>query len=160
MAYMFGMARLGRDAELRTTGAGDTVTSLSLAFSSGKKGQDGHRVTTWVDASLWGRRAEALAPYLLKGTSVACVVEDIVMERYVGRNGEGTKLTGRIVSIELGGSAPHREEEAQAPAAAPRAPAAAPYPQSGRSPARAALPPAAGGGASGFDDMADDDIPF
>ena len=57
----FGLARIGRDVELRTTQSGETVAGLSLAFSFGKKGADGKRPTQWVDASLWGKRAEALA---------------------------------------------------------------------------------------------------
>ena len=57
---MIGLARLGRDAELRTTQSGEKVASLSLAFNWGMKGQDGNRPTQWVDGSLWGKRAEVL----------------------------------------------------------------------------------------------------
>ena len=67
MAMMIGLARLGRDAEIRTTSQGDSVATLALAFSYGRKGSDGNRPTQWVDAALWGKRAEALAPYLTKG---------------------------------------------------------------------------------------------
>ena len=64
----FGLARIGRDAEIRHTAGGDAVASLSLAFTYGRKGEDGKRPTQWVDASLWGKRAEALAQYLTKGS--------------------------------------------------------------------------------------------
>ena len=60
----YGLARLGRDAELRTTQTGESVARLSLAFSYGKKGADGKRPTEWVEGSLWGQRAQALAPHL------------------------------------------------------------------------------------------------
>jgi single-strand DNA-binding protein len=40
------------------------VANVSLAFTYGKKGDDGKRPTQWVDASLWGQRAESLAPYI------------------------------------------------------------------------------------------------
>lgn len=64
----YGLARLGRDAELRTTGNGDTVATLALAFTRRVKGE---KLTQWVDGALWGKRAESLAPYLLKGGLVA-----------------------------------------------------------------------------------------
>ena len=100
-----GLARLGRDAELRTAGSGDSVTNLSLAYNYGRKGQDGsNRPTQWIEASLWGKRAEVLAPYLKKGGLVDVIVEDVHMEQYEGRNGTGWKLTGRVMNIELAGS--------------------------------------------------------
>jgi len=52
MPQLFGLARIGRDAELRFTIANDPVASVSLAFSYGKKDADGKRSTEWVDASL------------------------------------------------------------------------------------------------------------
>ncbi|MCK9621984.1 MAG: single-stranded DNA-binding protein [Methylobacter sp.] len=36
-----GLARLGRDAQVRFTAAGEPVASLALAFSYGKKGDVG-----------------------------------------------------------------------------------------------------------------------
>ncbi len=136
----FGLARLGRDAEIRTTSQGESVATLALAFSYGRKGSDGNRPTQWVDAALWGKRAEALAPYLLKGGLVSVSLEDVHIETYQGKNGEASKLVGRVVDVELAGGG----ERAASPAPAPRA---APRP---------APAPAAG---SGFDDMTDD-IPF
>ena len=42
MSKMFGLARLGRDAEIRTTSQGESVATLALAFSYGRKGSDGN----------------------------------------------------------------------------------------------------------------------
>ena len=103
MAQLFGMARLGRDAEVRFTNNGDPVASLSLAFNYGKKGADGKRPTQWVDGSLWGKRAEALAPYLLKGTMLAVTLEDVRIETYKTQSGEGHKLAGNVTQVELAG---------------------------------------------------------
>ena len=141
MSKMFGLARLGRDAEIRTMSQGESVATLALAFSYGRKGSDGKRPTQWVDGALWGKRAEALAPYLLKGGLVSVLLEDVHIETYQGKNGEASKLVGRVVDVELAGGG----ERAASPAPAPRA---APRP---------APAPAAG---SGFDDMGDDGIPF
>ena len=141
MSKMFGLARLGRDAEIRTTGQGESVATLALAFSYGRKGSDGNRPTQWVDAALWGKRAEALAPYLTKGGLVSVVLEDVHIETFDGKNGPGHKLAARVVDVEL---------------ASPKQPSAAPAPAPRPTP-RPAPAPAAG---TGFDDMWDDEIPF
>lgn len=134
----FGLARIGRDVEVRRTAGGDAVASLSLAFTYGRKGEDGKRPTQWVDAALWGKRAEALAPYLLKGGLVAVTLEEVHIQTFQGSNGPGHKLAGKVLDIELAGGG---EKPAARTAAAP---------------ARTAAPT---NQASGFDDM-DDDVPF
>lgn len=140
MAMMIGLARLGRDAEIRTTSQGESVATLALAFSYGRKGSDGKRPTQWVDAALWGKRAEALAPYLLKGGLVSVSLEDVHIETFDGKNGPGHKLAARVVDVELAGGG----ERATAPA-----PRAAPAPR----------PAPAPSGGHGFEEMGDD-IPF
>lgn len=137
----FGLARIGRDAELRKTQSGESVLSLSLAFSYGRKGDDGRRPTQWVDATMWGKRAEALAPYLQKGGLVSVTLEEVRIETFTGKNGESHKLAARVVDIELAGGSKDGS--------------AAPAPQRAPAPPRAASAPAS----SGFQDM-DDDIPF
>lgn len=120
-----GLARLGRDAELRTTQSGDKVATLSLAFNYGRKGDDGKRPTQWVEAALWGKLAEALIDYLVKGQQVCVAVDEPHIETFETRDGRpGTKLVGRITSIELAGG----RDAASAPAPRPAAPAAAPRP--------------------------------
>lgn len=138
MLQLTGLARLGRDAEVRFTSGGDPVANLSLAFFYGRKGQDGKRPTQWVDGSLWGKLAEALAPYLTKGVLLAVTIDDAHIETFRKSDGtEGYKLAGRVTGIELAGGG--EQKPAPAPAPAPR--------QSAKS---------SGGG---FSDM-DDDIPF
>ena len=136
----FGLARIGRDVELKSTSSGEQVASLSLAFSYGRKGEDGKRPTQWVEAALWGKRAESLAPYLLKGGLIAVTLEDVHIETYQGKAGPGTKLVGRVMDIELAGGG---ERTAPAPTRAP------PRYESAKSSA----------GSSGFADM-EDDVPF
>lgn len=114
MAQLIGVARLGRDAEVRKTGSGDAVSGLSLAFDyrAGKE-----KATQWVDGSLWGKVAEALAPYLLKGKQVYVVVDDLHTEDYESKGQTRTKLVGRVSKIELVGSAERSDSEPR-PAAA------------------------------------------
>ena len=57
--------QLGRDAEVRFMSNGDPVCSFSVADSQGKD-----KPTIWWRASLFGKRAESLTPYLVKGQSV------------------------------------------------------------------------------------------
>jgi single-strand DNA-binding protein len=143
---LIGLARLGRDAEARTVGD-NTVANLSLAFDYYDPKAEKKRSTTWIDAALWGKQAVSLAQYLVKGTQVCCTVDDLHMETYQGRNGEGTKLVGRITNIKLAGG----RGESQGPPA----PTPAPAPRAAPAPAPRPAAPAPGG----FDDM-DDDIPF
>jgi len=117
MPQFIGLATLGRDAEVRHTAQGDPVASLSLAFTYGKKGADGKRPTQWVDGSLWGQRAEALQPYLLKGTRVYVVLDEAHEESYQTRDGRtGSKIVGRVSVIEFA-SKPAQQQAA--PQAAP-----------------------------------------
>jgi single-strand DNA-binding protein len=132
-----GLARIGRDVELRHTPNGEAVANLSLAFTYGKRGADGKRPTQWVEAALWGKRAESLAPYLLKGQQVVAYLEDVSIQTFRKQDGtDGIKLAARVGDLEL--IAGQGEAQQQAPTRAPAPRPAAP---------------------SGFDDM-DSDIPF
>jgi len=119
-----GLARLGRDAEIRFVPSGEAVCNLSLAFNYGKKATgEQHRPSQWVDASLWGKRAEALAPYLLKGGLVDVVLGDPHIETFEGKNGTGTKLSARVLEIELagdGGGRESKQEDRPAPKQEPK----------------------------------------
>ena len=101
MAQITGVFRIGRDAELRHTPKGDAVAQLSLAYNHGKKGQDGSRPSQWIDASIWGKRAESLAPYLLKGQQIYAVLSDPHIQTYEGKNGQGVKMVATVLEIEL-----------------------------------------------------------
>jgi len=117
MANLTGVFRIGRNAEIRHTSGGDTVANLSLAYSYGKKGSDGNRPAQWVDGSLWGKRADALVEYLVKGQQIFAVISDIHVEEYKKNDGSiGVKLTGSIGEIELVGS---KTEKTDKPAAKP-----------------------------------------
>ena len=151
MAHITGSFRLGRDAELRKIPSGESVINLALAFNWGQKGQDGNRPSQWIDAALWGKRAEALAPYLLKGAQIYAVLSDPHIETYQGKNGEGHKLAARVLEVELVGPKPQGQPAPQAQQRNAYADQrGAPQPARQQRPAPAS---------SGFDDM-DSDIPF
>lgn len=139
MAQLIGLARLGRDCELRSTQDGTPVASLSLAMDY-RAGRE--KATQWVDGAIWGKMAETLAQYLVKGKLVCVTLDDVHIVEYEKRDGTaGTKLVGRVSKLELAGG--RDDGERTAPPAQRQAPK---------------LPPKSS--ASGFDDMDDSDAPF
>lgn len=126
MAILAGLVRLGADAEVRYTTSGDPVANLSLAYNYGRKGDDGKRPTQWISASLWGDRATALQQYLTKGTALDVVLEDVHVETYERRdgNGQGFRLASRVVLLEFsgGGAAPKTPAAQQTAGASPKPP--------------------------------------
>lgn len=122
---LIGLGRLGRDAELRYTTIGRHVASLSLAYNYGGKYD---RQSQWIEASLWGDKAEQLAPYLLKGTLIHVILRDVHIETYEGRNGSSAKLVGTVMDIEFASG--KRADDGQKPVPAQRsAPAQKPQKQ-------------------------------
>ena len=140
MAQLIGLARLGRDAELRSTQDGTPVASLSLAMDY-RAGRE--KATQWVDGALWGKQAETLTQYLVKGKLVCVTLDDVHIAEFEKRDGtSGTKLVGRVSKLELAGGG-RDDGERTAPPVQRQAPK--PPPKSS---------------ASGFDDMDDEEIPF
>lgn len=147
MAQLIETARIAKDPVLRHTPDGTPVINLVLPCEYGRKGDDGKYPVQWLEAALWGKRAEGLAPYLVKSQWVAVTVSDVHVETFEGRNGTGHKLVGRIQEIKLVGPAP---QSAQQPAQ-PRGGQPAGNQQSDRQ-----GPPQGGA----YDDFDSDSIPF
>ncbi len=97
--------RLGADGELRTTQSGEKVLGFRVANDVGF----GERKTTqWVECSIWGRRAESLAPHMTKGKSVV-VSGEMTLREYEKRDGgRGAGLSVRVADFDFTGGA--REE--------------------------------------------------
>lgn len=144
-AVLSGVFRVTQDAEVRYTNSGKAVAGLSMAYKCGsQKGDDGYYPSQFIEAALWEKRAESMAPFLKKGTRVWAVIEEVRIETYEKRDGtQGHKLAGRIGALDFVGDAKPAGEQSGAPA------------QRAAQPARQAPPPSS----SGFDDMSDD-IPF
>lgn len=113
MAQLIGIARLGRDAELRAMPDGTSVADLNLAFSYGKKDPNTNKKPTqWARGSIWGRRAEAITEHLTKGTMVYVVLDDVHIQTFNKQDGtQGNALAGRVSTIEFAS----RPEAAQTP---------------------------------------------
>jgi len=155
------VGNLGNDPDVKYTQGGMAVTRISLATTSVRKDRDGNNQerTEWHRVVFFGKLGEIAGEYLRKGSQVY-VEGEIRYDKYTGQDGqerystdivanEMQMLGGRGGGGEGGGyaergdrpqrSAPPRRESAPA-----QRPAAAPAAQQG----------------GGFDDFADDEIPF
>jgi single-strand DNA-binding protein len=129
MAVLTGLFRLGRDAEVRYTQGGDAVAQIALAYNYGRKGEDGKQPSQWIDASLWGKRAESLAQYLTKGSTISAVLSDVHIRTYEKKDGgQGFAMSARVLDLEFAGKPQGVQQQAK-PAPKPAAkPASADVP--------------------------------
>ena len=102
------VGNLGRDAELRYTPGGAAVSKFSLATTevwNDKAGQRQER-TEWHNIDLWGKPAETLSEYLVKGKQVY-VEGRLQTDEYTDKEGVKRKSTrvrcDRVVLLGSGG---------------------------------------------------------
>ena len=139
------VGRLTRDAELKYTNSGQAVSNIGLAVNQRRRRDD-----QWVDEAhffdcvVWGRTAEVLNQYLVKGKQVG--IEGQLRQRRWEQEGRTRSIVEISVSnLQLLGGrndGPPREEPGAPPASRPSGP-----------------PPARAGGIPPADEF-DDDIPF
>ena len=67
------VGRLTRDAEVKYTAGGTACAKVSVAVNRSRKGADGKwgEEVSYLDVTIWGKPAESLKPYLLKGKQIA-----------------------------------------------------------------------------------------
>ena len=112
-----GLVLLGHDADMRYLQDGTPVANLSLDYNFGKKDAEGRRATQWINASLWGERAEKVVQYLTKGALLNVVLDDVHVEQFKRQDGTlGSNLRARVNSFEFAGG--NKKEEGAAPAPA------------------------------------------
>ncbi len=107
------VGNLGRDAELRYTPGGAAVSKFSLATTevwNDKAGQRQER-TEWHNIDLWGKQAETLSEYLVKGKQVY-VEGRLQTDEYTDKEGVKRKSTrvrcDRVVLLGSGGGVVRR----------------------------------------------------
>ena len=107
-------ARLGADAEVKHVGE-STVTEFRVAVSSGYGDKE---KTTWLQCAMWGKRGEAVAPYLTKGQQVA-VSGELTNREYDRNDGsKGYSLEVRVNDLTLVGGKPDKPAQQNTPPAA------------------------------------------
>ena len=111
------MGRLVKDPELRRTGSGTAVTSVTLAVDRDFKEQDGTRKADFIDVVAWKGTAEMLSKYFTKGR-MAAVEGRLQLRDWTDKDGN-KRRTAEVVanSVYFGDSkssdtqfAPHQHE--------------------------------------------------
>ena len=99
------VGRLTRDAEIRYSGSGFPITTLSLALTATrKKGDDWVEESHFFDCTVLGKQGEALKDYLLKGKQIA-VDGKLRQERWEQDDGnKRSKVVILVDNIQLLGS--------------------------------------------------------
>ena len=86
--------RLTRDSELRHTPNGTAVTDIIVASNRiWSKDSDRQEETTFVDVTIWGKQAESLQEYLVKGRHVMVVGRLKLNKWETEEGGKRSKLT-------------------------------------------------------------------
>ncbi len=88
MSKLIGLYRIGNEPELRYSSSGMAVLQISLAYKFGKE-----KKSQWVRASLFGKRAESLAPYLGKGQLIYAEISDVNVNQYTSKDGTSRCFT-------------------------------------------------------------------
>lgn len=105
---------LTRDAELRSTGGGLAVANFSVAVNERVKSTatgEWEDRANYIDCTMFGRRAEALAQYMTKGTKVT--IEGKLRWSQWEKNGEKrSKVEVVVDEVELMARGEKRAAEA------------------------------------------------
>ncbi len=126
------MGRLTADPELRTTGNGISVCSVTVAVDRNYQRQGQERETDFINVVAWRQTAEFIAKYFRKGQMIA-VNGQIQTRNYEDRNGnKRTAVEILADNVSFCGSKAEQNHGNQAPPpayAAAAAAATAPAPQ-------------------------------
>ncbi|MDR0639207.1 MAG: single-stranded DNA-binding protein [Spirochaetaceae bacterium] len=118
------IGRLTRDAETKFVQNGQAVCKFSLAVNRKRKvGDQWEDEVSFFDAVLWGRQAETLSQYLIKGKQIALDGE-LKQDRWEQDGQKRSKVEIVVNNIQLlgssqgmggqgGGSYPQRTENSQ-----------------------------------------------
>lgn len=118
MNHVSLVGRLTRDIEMRYTPNGLAVGRLALAVNRKvKKGDSWEAEASFFDVTLFGKMAEALDPYLTKGSRIA-VSGELKQDRWESQGQKHSKVVIIAQDIQLLGSP---KQATQRPAASPPA---------------------------------------
>src|SRR5215510_825864 len=117
------VGNLGRDAELRYTPGGTAVSKFSVATTETWNDKNGQRQerTEWHNIDLWGKQAETLSEYLVKGKQVY-VEGRLQTDEYTDKEGVKRRSTkvrcDRVVLLGSAGGAGRMDRGEAVPVAA------------------------------------------
>ena len=109
------IGRMGQDADLRFTAAGDAVANFSLAVERNTaRDEQGNREVDWVPIVAWRKDAEFAANYLGKGRLVA-VNGRLQVRDWIAQDGSKRRTAEVVASRLVGLDRPKEQGEAHAP---------------------------------------------
>lgn len=116
MNILSAIGNISKDCELRYTPNGDAIAQFNFALNSGYGDK---QITSWLNCSVWGNRAETLAPMLLKGTKIG-ITGELTNRPYKAKDGtDKFSLDVRVNDVTLlgkpTGAAPKEQSNQQAP---------------------------------------------
>ncbi len=155
------VGRLTRDAELTYTPSGFAITKFALASNYSRKvNEQWTEEVSYFDVVAWGRRGEALMPYLHRGQQVA-VEGHLKQERWEKDGNKRSRVIIESNIIQLLGSKDGNQASHQVPPQQPPRPQQQPLPPdpAGRTP-NSPAPQHMGGGPPGNSQNFESDIPF
>ena len=99
------IGRLTRDVELKYTTTGTAIAELSIACNrSVKRGESWETDVSYFDATMYGRMAEGVKPYLTKGKMVA-IIGHLKQDRWEKNGQKFSKVRIEVEELQLlGGS--------------------------------------------------------
>ena len=106
MINMTIAGNVGKDAVLRNTQGGEPVLGFSIAIDNGKDKNGQKRDSTWVQCSIWGKRADSLSSHIVKGTKLVVSGRPNV-DVYEGKG----RLTLSVQDLTFMGGAKERSEQ-------------------------------------------------
>lgn len=96
------LGNLGADPELRVTQSGQSVLKLRLATSASylDKNRDRQERVEWHSVTVWGKRAEALAKFLSKGSRLF-VEGELRTSSYDAADGNGKRYRTEVNALNI-----------------------------------------------------------
>lgn len=110
---------IGQNAEMRSTPSGTELCQFSVAVKSGYGDRES---TTWTRCTLFGKRAQSLAPYLVKGQQVVVSGEAKLHEWQDKNQVNKTSLEVNVNDVTLVGGKPKNADAVQEAAQSNAAP--------------------------------------
>lgn len=102
----FGEGYVGNDPELRYTPNGTAVCNVSLAVADG---WGDNKKTIWFRIAFWGKTAETVAKYVVKGRPIR--VEGRVLEPNVWKDRSGESRASLEVNAQSFGFLPWKRDD-------------------------------------------------
>ena len=150
------LVNLGRDSELRHLQNGTPVLNFAAAYDVGF---GDNKKTQWIDCAMFGKKAESLASYLVKGKQVQISARDVRIETWQKNDGsgEGFKLACTVDDVKFCRGGQQSQQQGGYAPPPQQAPAQPNYSAPTQAAQRNPNPPPSP--AVGMDSF-DDDIPF